>query len=107
MRRTRRSARSRTPRDDRGPAPGLAGIGIRQVELDDRAVEGHEGVVQHPGVVGEGSRVDDQHRGTGTAPRAPADQVGLAVGLQVVEVDAQLGGEPGGCCDDLVELCMP
>ena len=47
---------------------GLAAAGVGQVQLDDRSVEGGQGVVEGPGVVGEGPGVDDD--GGGPAPGA-------------------------------------
>src|SRR5579864_6398342 len=46
-------------RDDRRVAPGLAGVRVGQVQLHDRPLEGGEGVVERPRIVGERARVDD------------------------------------------------
>ncbi len=41
------------------PPPRLAGIRVRDVQLDDRTGKGGEGVVERPAVVGEGTGVHD------------------------------------------------
>ena len=74
--------------DDRGAAPRVAGARVGQVQLDDDAVEGGEGVVDGPGVVGEGAGVDDD---AGVAPPAVADgvdQLALVVRLEVADLPA-------------------
>ena len=84
-RRSRRSMPAATGRDHRGVAPRLAGVRVRQVQLDDRTVEGGQGVVDRPGVVGERAGVDDDG-GAAAAGRVDGlDQLALVVGLQVLE----------------------
>ena len=55
-------------RDHRGVPPRLAGVGVREVQLDDRPVERGQRVVERPGVVRERAGVDDD--GGAAAPRA-------------------------------------
>ncbi len=49
--------------------PRLARIGVREVQFDDRPVEGHECIVNRPRVVAEGAGVDDDRHGA--VPHAP------------------------------------
>jgi len=79
-------------------APGLASVRVGEVELDDDAVERGERVVQRPGVVGEGTGVDDDRRVAPARAVDGLDQVGLGVGLDVVDREAVLfsGGLGGG-----------
>ena len=62
------------------------------MELDDDAVEGGQGVVQRPRVVGEGPGVDDD--GGGPAPGAvdELDELAFVVGLVVLELEAAAAG---------------
>ena len=58
---------------------------VGEVQLDDRPVEGGQRVVQGPGVVGEGARVDDD--GGAPAPGAVhrVDELALVVRLEVLD----------------------
>ena len=48
--------------DHRRVPPRLSSVGVRQVQLDDRALERRQRIVEPPRVVGERPRVDDDRR---------------------------------------------
>ena len=74
--------------DHRRVAPLLAGGRVREVELDDRAVEGGQRVLDRPAVVREGGGVDDDRRAAAPRPLHGLHQVALVVRLEVLEREA-------------------
>src|SRR4029077_13959470 len=64
-----------------GAPPGLAGVGVGEVQLDHRAVKRGERVVQAPGVVGERAGVDDDGVAAAACGMDPLDQLALVVRL--------------------------
>jgi hypothetical protein len=55
------------------------------MQLDDRAVEGGEGIVQRPGIMGEGSGVDDDGVGPTACPVDGVDECSFVIGLLVLD----------------------
>ena len=68
--------------------PRLAGVRVGEVQLDDRAVERGERVVDAPGVVGEGAGVDDDGGAAAAGRVDGVDELALVVRLEVLEREA-------------------
>ena len=102
-RRSRRCVPVATGATTDGVPPRLAGVGVGEVQLDDRAVERGERVVERPRVVGERAGVDDD--GRAPAPRGVdrVDQLALVVGLEVLDGRGRARPPPRGGRDVVVE----
>jgi len=83
-------------RDDRGVAPRLASVRVRQVELDHRPFERGERVVDGPRVVRERAGIDDDRGDAPTRGVDGLDELALVVRLEVLQREAvALGGRSG------------
>ena len=79
----------------------LARRRVGQVDLDERPLDGEQGVAQRHARVGQAAGVDD--RDVEVAPVEPVDQGALVVRLEEVDVEAELGGPRRDPGVDLVE----
>ncbi len=81
----------------RSTTEGLAGLGIREVNLDTRHASGTERVVNRDGRVGVGSRVQEEAVGTTRQGADPIAESAFVIGLAGVYRDAERGpayGQP-------------
>ena len=75
-------------RHDRLATPGLSGVGVGQVKLDDDTVESGQGVVKCPARVRKGAGIDhDRVDGTSRVLNG-YDEVRLVFALQVLQLES-------------------
>ena len=67
---------------------GSRAFGLEMCTSSDRTVEGGQRVVQRPGVVGEGTGVDEDGRAASPGAVDGVDQLALVVGLEGLDVAA-------------------
>ena len=81
-------------RHDARVAPRLAGVGVRQVQLDDGTVERGQRVVDAPRVVRERAGIDDDRRAPPAGAVDGVDELTLVVALERLDGQAVLGEQP-------------
>ena len=85
----------------------LAGGGVGEVQLDDGAVEGGDGVVERPRRVAQRAGVDDQRVGPAAGGVDRLDQLALVVRLEMLELEAVARRGRLGRCDVVASVAVP